>query len=158
MNLDNAYSLDRRLRDEQKKKFGLREDILRIRAEREQVALRLDEVRIRHEKEKTEALVSSTNFIPHLRTNRINKGTDSTQERSTLNTAIHDIELAVEMGKAAPTHDQDGDADLVGSELLIKRVADEVSNKADSGGLMRRIKEFNAFLERAAVLLEARKV
>jgi hypothetical protein len=39
------------LRDEQKKKLGLREDILRIRAEREQVALRMDEVRIRHEKE-----------------------------------------------------------------------------------------------------------
>jgi len=49
INLDNAHSLEKRVRDEQKKKLGLREDILRIRAEREQVALRMDEIRIKNE-------------------------------------------------------------------------------------------------------------
>ena len=51
VNLDNSYSLERRVRVEQKKKLGLRAEILRIRAEREQVALRMDEIRIKHENE-----------------------------------------------------------------------------------------------------------
>ena len=50
INLDNAHSLEKRVRDEQKKKVGLREHVLRIRAEREQVALSMDDVRIEHER------------------------------------------------------------------------------------------------------------
>lgn len=46
---------------------------------------------------------------------------------------------------------------MVGAELLLNRVAGEVSNKSDSGGMLRQIKDFNAFLERAALALEARK-
>jgi len=42
----------------QKKRLALREQILRVRAEREQVALRMDAVRIRHEAEREKALVS----------------------------------------------------------------------------------------------------
>jgi len=42
-------------------------------------------------------------------------------------------------------------------ELLLKRVAGEVSNKSDSGGMLKQIKDFNAFLERAALALETRK-
>lgn len=47
---------------------------------------------------------------------------------------------------------------MIGTELLLKRVAGEVSNKGESGGLLRKIKEFNAFLQRAAEALEMRKV
>ena len=57
INLDNGYSLERRIRDEQKRKISLREEILRIRAEREQVALRMDEIRIKHEYEQQKAQV-----------------------------------------------------------------------------------------------------
>jgi hypothetical protein len=67
--------------------------------------------------------------------------------------------MAIEMGNSkdhAPEVDES--PDMVGTELLVKRVAGEVSNKGDSGGLLRKIKEFNAFLERAALALEARKV
>jgi hypothetical protein len=46
---------------------------------------------------------------------------------------------------------------MIGTEVLLKRVADEVSNKSDSGGILKQIKEFNAFLERAALVLESRK-
>jgi hypothetical protein len=46
----------------------------------------------------------------------------------------------------------------MGTDLLLKRVANEVSNKGDSGGMLRQIKQFNAFLERAALALEGRKV
>ncbi|PBP20040.1 AT hook domain-containing protein [Diplocarpon rosae] len=58
IHLDNAHSLGRRVRDEQKKKLSLREDILRIRKEREQVALRMDDIRAKHERETTYAQVS----------------------------------------------------------------------------------------------------
>jgi transcriptional antiterminator Rof (Rho-off) len=58
INLDNAYALEKRLREGQKKKLLLREEILRVRAEREKVALRMDEIRIAHEKESNEAHVS----------------------------------------------------------------------------------------------------
>jgi hypothetical protein len=66
---------------------------------------------------------------------------------------VHDIELAIDLGKSSET---DG-AEMAGTEVLLKRVADQVSNKSDSGGILRQIKEFNAFLERAALVLESRK-
>jgi hypothetical protein len=44
----------------------------------------------------------------------------------------------------------------VGTELLLKRVAGQVSSKNDSGGLLRQLKEANAFFERAALVLEGR--
>ncbi|KAG4430993.1 hypothetical protein IFR05_013521 [Cadophora sp. M221] len=135
INLDNAYCLERRVRDELKKKNVLREEVLRIRKEREQVALRMDEIRMKHEKEKTYA-----------------------QSRDDLNIAIHDIEMAIEMGKAKQIDETDDSTDMIGTELLIKQIAGDVSNKGDSGGILRQIKEFNAFLERAALALEARKI
>lgn len=47
---------------------------------------------------------------------------------------------------------------MAGTEVLLKRIADEVSNKSDSGGILKQIKEFNTFLERAALVLETQKV
>jgi hypothetical protein len=47
---------------------------------------------------------------------------------------------------------------MVGTELLLKRMSGHVSNQSDSGGLLRQLKEVNAFLERAALVLEGRKI
>jgi hypothetical protein len=129
--LDNNFALEKRVREEQRKKLALREEILRIRAEREQIALRMDEIRIKHENESKEA-----------------------QERDGLNNMIHDIEVAIERGKEQDSHDTN---EKTGIDLLVKRVAGEVSNKSDSGGILKQFKDFNAFLERAALALEARK-
>jgi hypothetical protein len=46
------------VRSAQKEKLTLRDEILQIRAEREQVALRMDAIRIRHEADSKQALVS----------------------------------------------------------------------------------------------------
>jgi hypothetical protein len=46
----------------------------------------------------------------------------------------------------------------MGTDYLLRRVANHVSNKGDSGGMLRQIKQFNAFLERAALALEGRKI
>ena len=67
---------------------------------------------------------------------------------------MHDIELAIDLGKSSGADDA---GEMTGTEVLLKRVADQVSNKSDSGGILKQIKEFNAFLERAALVLESRK-
>ncbi len=162
--MDNGFSLEKRLRDEQKKKLRLREDVLRVRAEREQVALRMDEVRMKHENERTKAQVSvysiSTYHIarPQLLICVQIMLIFVQQSRDTLNTQVHDIEMAIDLGKQRQSSENDQSSEMIGTEVLLKRVAGEVSNKGDSGGLLRQIKEFNAFLERAAVALEGRKV
>jgi hypothetical protein len=70
INLDNTAVLEKRLREEQKKKLGLRGEISRVRAERQNVALRMDEVRIRHERESKLAQVNEFIFkISELVTN-----------------------------------------------------------------------------------------
>ncbi|KAF7906603.1 hypothetical protein EAF00_000882 [Botryotinia globosa] len=131
INLDNSYSLEKRLREGQKKKLSLREEILRVRVEREKVALRMDGIRIAHEKNSHDA-----------------------QQREVLNTTVHDIELAVERGKSSFDKTDDGKTNI---ELMLKRIASEASSASDGGGVLKQIKAFNAFMERAALALEGKK-
>ncbi|PQE15787.1 AT hook domain-containing protein [Rutstroemia sp. NJR-2017a BBW] len=131
INLDNAYALEKRLREGQKKKLLLREEILRVRAEREKVALRMDEIRIAHEKESNEA-----------------------HQRESLNRTAHDIELALDRGRSSSNATDGGKPNI---EIMLKRLAATASSKSDSGGILKQIKAFNAFMERAALVLEGRK-
>lgn len=71
------------------------------------------------------------------------------------NTAVHDIELAVERGRAYAQKQGIKEEASVGIEFLLKNVADEASS-VGAGGMLRQVKEFNAFLERAALALEGR--
>lgn len=77
------------------------------------------------------------------------------QSRDGLNNAVHDIEMAIEVGKTSKNADLH---EMVGTELLLKRIAGQVSNKSHSGGLLRKLKEANAFFERAALILEGRTI
>jgi hypothetical protein len=61
--LDTVHSLKRRVRKAQKDKLALREDLLAVRRQREQVALRADAVREKHEAESTEMLVCHLFFL-----------------------------------------------------------------------------------------------
>lgn len=145
------------MRAAQKEKLALREEILRVRAERDQVALRMDAVRIRHEAESKEALVcynttltSSSSYDQLL--------TFHPQRHISLSTAMHDIDLVVEKALAAEelSAAEQKEAELANLELLISRISDQACSKSDSGGALKQIKEFNAFLERAAGILERR--
>ncbi|KAL2180476.1 uncharacterized protein P884DRAFT_289867 [Thermothelomyces heterothallicus CBS 202.75] len=133
--LDTLHALRKRVRAAQKERLALRDEILRIRAEREQVALRMDAIRIRHE-------ATSKKALRHM----------------SLSSAMHDIDMAVEKGLAAPelSPAEQKKADLANLELLISRVADQACTKSDGGGALKQIKEFNGFLERAAAVLERR--
>ncbi|CAG8978606.1 hypothetical protein HYALB_00010967 [Hymenoscyphus albidus] len=129
--LDNTFSLEKRVREEQRKKLSLREEIRLARAERQEVAFRLDEVRIKHEMESKHA-----------------------EGNHELNLAMHDVELAVDHGRS---HSQTDNNSKSGVEVLLKRVAGLVSKKGGSGGILEQIKNFNGFLERAASALESKK-
>ncbi|KZL84714.1 at hook domain-containing protein [Colletotrichum incanum] len=133
--LDALHSLRKRVRSVQKERIALRDEIMRIRAERDQVALRKDAVRIKHERVTEEAL-----------------------NQLSLSSQMHDIDLAVERGRAAPElgSTEKKTAELANLEILISRITDQACTQSDTGGTLKQIKDFNAFLERAAVALEGR--
>jgi hypothetical protein len=109
----------------------------------------MDEVRIEHEDGANQAQVCFLCYLsPAMRLT-------IEQTRDELNTAIHDIELAVERGKAN-AQVTEGGVDTVGLEVVVKSVAAEASSASSEGGILKQIKEFNAFLERAALALESR--
>lgn len=59
------HALKKRVRSVQKEKLTLRAEIMRIRAEKEQVALKMDAVRMRHETANRETLVRSPSEAIH---------------------------------------------------------------------------------------------
>lgn len=68
---------------------------------------------------------------------------------------MHDVELAVEQGSAAPqlSAKEQKMADLANLELLISQVTEQACSNGPGGGALKQIKSFNAFLERAAAML-----
>ncbi|KAI0882112.1 uncharacterized protein GGS22DRAFT_195892 [Annulohypoxylon maeteangense] len=133
--LDTMHALKKRVRSVQKEKLTLRTEIMRIRAEREQVALKMDAVRVRHETANRESL-----------------------HQLGLSSAMDDIELAIENGRSAPDLNPKAQkaAELANLELLISRVVGQASVASDGGGNLKQIKDFNALLERTAAVLERR--
>lgn len=77
--------------------------------------------------------------------------TNFLQHNISLSAAMHDIDLAIEQGRAAPELSaKDAKmADLANLELLISKVVEQ----ACGGGTLGQIKGFNAFLERAMTVL-----
>ncbi|EHK39730.1 hypothetical protein TRIATDRAFT_82126 [Trichoderma atroviride IMI 206040] len=135
IHLNHWHSLRKRLRHVQKEKMALREDIMRIKAEREQVALRMDAIRIKHEADTRESKYCL--------------------DASSL---MHDVELAVEQGREAPelSRAAQKEAELANLELLVTRVSEQASSSSFTGGILRQVRDFNSFLERAAMALESR--
>ena len=71
---------------------------------------------------------------------------------------MHAVDLAIETGLAAPELSRAGKktAELANLELLISSISDQACAGGDSGGALKQIKDFNAFLERTAIALESR--
>lgn len=71
---------------------------------------------------------------------------------------MHDIDLAVEQGKDAPklSRAAEKQAELANLELAVSRISEQASSTSWTGGFLSQVKDFNAFLERAAVALETR--
>ncbi|KAK7418246.1 hypothetical protein QQX98_004030 [Neonectria punicea] len=135
IHLNDWHSLRKRVRLAQREKLTLREEIIRLRGEREQVALRMDAVRSKHEE-------------------------DTKKSKYYLDTSatMHDVDLAIERGRDAPelSRAEQKQAELANLELLVPQICDEASSASATGGMLQQVKDFNAFLERAAVALESR--
>ncbi|KAK7914683.1 AT hook domain-containing protein [Apiospora marii] len=133
--LDTMHALKKRVRSIQKEKISLRNEILCIRAEREQVALKMDAVRLRHEVDSKDSL-----------------------QQLGLSASMHDIEMAIDQGRSAAelTPGEQKMAELANLELLVSQVASQACAGGDGSGNLRQIHDFNAFLERAAAALEMR--
>ena len=71
---------------------------------------------------------------------------------------MRDIDLAVAQGREAPELSAKAQkvAELSNLELAVAQVSDQASSAGSTGGLLSYIRDFNAFLERAAVALESR--
>ncbi|KAF4124883.1 hypothetical protein GMORB2_3722 [Geosmithia morbida] len=123
IHLNHWHSLRKRVRHAQKEKLALREEILRLKGEREQVALRMDGVRAKHESDTKDA-----NFLLNT------------------STTMRDIDLAVSHGREAPElpERQQKEAELANLELAVAQVADQVSSASPRGGLLGQLKDFNA--------------
>jgi len=145
------------VRAAQKEKLSLREEILRVRAERDQVALRMDAIRIRHETESKATLVCCNRTLTRFPSYH-QLLTAPLQRHISLSTTMHDIDLIVEKAQAVEelSTAEQKEAELANLELLIGKISDQACTKTDSGGALKQIKEFNAFLERAAGTLERR--
>ncbi|KAK1247334.1 hypothetical protein MKX07_002243 [Trichoderma sp. CBMAI-0711] len=135
IHLNHWHSLRKRVRHVQKERMALRDEIIRIKAEREQVALRMDAIRMQHEADARESKYCL--------------------DASSL---MHDVDLAVEQGREAPelSRAAQKEAELANLELLVSRVSQQASSSSFTGGLLKQVKDFNSFLERAAMALESR--
>ncbi|KFY99730.1 hypothetical protein V498_00554 [Pseudogymnoascus sp. VKM F-4517 (FW-2822)] len=130
ISLDAEYALRKRVRAVVKEKGELRAELMRLRAEREQVARKMDTARIQHEEEgkDNETLIS-------------------------LSTTLHDIALATSLGRDNGSSESLAEPPL---PVVVDGVAAIASSKSRDGGLLRRLKEFNGFLERVAGAVEGR--
>ena len=138
--LDHNYALGVKLKHANKQKTALRDEVLDLRRQRQEMELQIDEVRARHEEEAREA-----------------------DEEYRLNTLLQDIELAVERGRTAPEEsDDDDDEDERGVEggegrpnlmMRLQQVTDRVSSADGRIGMLDRVKAFNGLLEEAIAKL-----
>jgi hypothetical protein len=71
---------------------------------------------------------------------------------------MHDVDLAIERGRDAPelSRAEQKQAELANLELQVSRISGEASSNSATGGMLQQVKDFNAFLERAAIALETR--
>ncbi|KAI9682085.1 MAG: hypothetical protein M1817_000139 [Caeruleum heppii] len=150
--LDTAHALQTRLNHASREKARLRDEVLRIRRERDDVAMRTDVARARLEEMETDM-----------------------ENRKTLTTTLSAISLAVQRGMAledpssstTTNHDDDQPESsfniplrlhLLASELVGRSVGDGGGDgegpRKGGGGLLERVRAFNAYLEGVARGLE----
>ncbi|OAL72967.1 hypothetical protein A7D00_2740 [Trichophyton violaceum] len=135
--LDSNYVLAMRLRKEKKEVLALRNQLMDIRKERDEIALQADEVR-----------------------RRFSADESAKTEHGAINNALHDLQLAVDRSqKKVGNEDVGGSINpFAGLEFLLRTVSQDVcSSSSDSqGGLLNQVKSFNSQLQRTAALLDRR--
>lgn len=132
--VNTGYLLKKRLQAALKRRVGLTDELLALRRQREELQLNMDATRDRHD-----------------------AGEREREKHNTLNTALHDIELAIKRGKqAARDQGREDEGPTLPLEMLLRDVAGDVSLKQAGGGLLDRTRGLNRLLENTADVLEGR--
>jgi hypothetical protein len=131
-----------RLKQVNKAKAKYRDELLALRAEREEIAIEADGVRAKHEER-----VASVKVI-YLGSTDVFEA-DKKQAANDLNTDLHDIEIAVQRGRAAQKAAGDDEPGELGLEARLQEMTDRVSSAGGRQGLLERTKRYNAYLEAA---------
>ncbi|KAL1966646.1 hypothetical protein VTN77DRAFT_4057 [Rasamsonia byssochlamydoides] len=141
--LDSNFVLGVQLRKAKREMAELRNRLLQVRQQRQDIALRMDEVRRKHSEEESAKM-----------------------SRNTINNSLHSIELALDRNRVRNVEDINESGEdatssrsasrMAGLEFLLRTVAENVSSVAPGaqGGLLNQVKAFNAQLEMAAKRLE----
>ncbi|OAX81119.1 hypothetical protein ACJ72_04540 [Emergomyces africanus] len=129
--LDSNFVLSARLKKEKRDVASLRNRLVELRKQREDVALRIDEVRRKYNEDE------------HIKT-----------EHDNLNNSLHDLQLAID--RRRKIDDEQAANPAAGLEFLLRTVAQDVSSIASGshGGILNQIRTFNGQLERTVALLE----
>lgn len=133
--LDAGAALQSRLRAARKEKVALREELLGVRRRRQEVLVKMDEVRAEHARVQKEE-----------------------GQRDSLNEGVCGIEVAVQRGRErarALGCEEEGPVEGI-EEVVQGLLGAGVSGKGQGRGMLERVRAFNAFLERAAGVLEGR--
>ncbi|EEQ29666.1 hypothetical protein McanMca71_006746 [Microsporum canis] len=135
--LDSNFVLAMRLKKEKKEVFTLRNQLMDLRKEREEIAIRADEVR-----------------------RRFSADESAKTEHGTINNALHDLQLAVDRSQKNADQSSVGSTNpFVGLEFLLRTVSQDVCSSVSDfhGGLLNQVKSFNDQLQRTAALLDRRE-
>jgi len=128
--VENRLNLENRVRRSKREKAALQAEWMEIRRQREQIALKCDRVRERHW-----------------------ECEDERKRRWLVSEAAQRADLALERDDQAGAEGTEE-----GLEFLLRSVAGHLSSASEDGGLLERIKSFNAELEKLAAILEGRDV
>ncbi|MBE7182125.1 MAG: hypothetical protein INR71_13140 [Terriglobus roseus] len=135
--LDAGTVLAARLKQLLKEKLQLRDELLTVRAQREEVALKIDRVRRDHATWRT-----------------------ATTRRDELSADLWDLEMAVKQGREEcerrTRRGEEVEPPAMGLRMLAASVAETVTGVGEEGGLCGDVTKFNETLERVAGVLEGR--
>ncbi|EON62486.1 hypothetical protein W97_01708 [Coniosporium apollinis CBS 100218] len=132
--LDAGAALQSRLRAARKEKVALREELLDVRRRRQEVLVRMDQVRAGHARAQKEE-----------------------GEREALSEGLFDIEVAVQRGReSAGAKGRGEEGPEEGVEGVVRGLVEAGISAKGEGGMLVRVRAVNAFLERAAAVLEGR--
>ncbi|KAI9796748.1 MAG: hypothetical protein M1833_005988 [Piccolia ochrophora] len=135
--LDTQTSLTTRLKHATRAKHALRNDLLALRRERTRLALRMDAVRAKHDEARRTAM-----------------------EAMEVEEVVRDVGLVVQRGGGKEDEGGGEDGERMVEEGIREVVGEGMvgagGDAGGAGGLLDRVRGFNAFLERAAGVLEGR--
>uniref|UniRef100_A0A093VJC9 Inner kinetochore subunit AME1 domain-containing protein n=1 Tax=Talaromyces marneffei PM1 TaxID=1077442 RepID=A0A093VJC9_TALMA len=132
--LDSNFALGVQLKKAKREAAEMRNRLLEVRRQRQEITLRMDAVRRKHGEEE-----------------------NAKMSRNVINNTLHNLDLTLDRNRnrAADGVESEGNG-VTGLEFLLRSVSENVSSSAEGsyGGLLRQVKAFNAQLEMTARKLE----